>query len=97
MVSRSSILIGSLLAIAGNLGAQTIQVVGNPVQPGVYFSVILTNTSSGSLPISAEPSFALLQPAGELIVPWVVGCAPVGQSFPPGSVTVTRPRFCATG
>ncbi len=85
MDSRPAFLIGAVVALAGAAGAQTIEVVGNPVQPGVPFSVNFTNTSSGWISLSAVPNLALLQPTGELIVPEIVGCQPVGSALPPGA------------
>jgi hypothetical protein len=81
--STHTILVSSLLVMSGVAAAQTIQVQSNPVKPGVPFTVAFTNNTTVGIPFSAMPLLHLLQPTGELIVPEIVGCSPVGMMVPP--------------
>jgi hypothetical protein len=92
--SRPTILLAAVLVLPTLVSAQSIQVKGNPVKPGVPFTVVFTNNTTTNIPFSAMPLLHMLQPTGDLIIPEIVGCAPVGTSVPPNttkSLSFTAP------
>lgn len=79
-----TILMVSSLVLTTLGSAQRLQVKG-PVTAGQPFTVVFTNNTTANIPFSAAPLLHLLQPTGELIIPEIVGCSPVGTSVAPNT------------
>lgn len=79
MIPRTLFALGLLTLVAGWAPAQvSLQIPISPVQPGVPFTVVLTNNTGTCIDVATTNVLTLLQPGGELISPVLVGCGPVG-------------------
>jgi len=98
MIPRTLLALGLLTLVVGFAPAQvTLQIPISPVQPGVAFTVVLTNNTSTCIDLSRTNVLTLLQPGGELISPVLVGCGPVGTCLVNGGKAIIGFTPPATG
>jgi len=96
--SRPRLLMALILILAAGARGQIIlQPPAGPVQPGVPFTVTLTNNSSTCIDTMVTNVLTLLQPTGELVAPELVGCGPVSFCLSNGQVASLSYTTPATG